>query len=386
VQRVREATKEIVSIARKDPVLGAEGAILFLERVSPALEHVDSSSGAIGSAVNRAIEALVPIIAGAEVSEEEREAWLEQLWEAYQEDQIPYIELLGMYWGELCASSEIASRWADWLMETTRRALAPDRAPGGYFSGSVNCLSALLAAERYEELFDLIRSAGRPWWYYQYFGVRALAAMDRVDEAIAFAEQCRGGLSLADPLISQTCESILLEAGRPEDAFREYAFEANRASTYLTWFRNVARRYPDIPPEEILDRLVESEPDKKGKWFAAAKSAGLYQKALDLARQSECDPKTLTRAAREFAGKEPSFALESGMLAIYWLLVGYGYEITVADVHEAVEATLAAATEAGESERARSGIQKMLGEHPDALPEILRIVESSLSGAGGRSF
>lgn len=44
---------------RSDPVLAAEGAVLFLEKVSPALEHVDSSSGAIGTAVNHAIEELV---------------------------------------------------------------------------------------------------------------------------------------------------------------------------------------------------------------------------------------------------------------------------------------------------------------------------------------
>jgi hypothetical protein len=41
--------------------------VLFLERVSPALEHVDGSSGAIGTAVNRAIEDLVAVIARAPV-------------------------------------------------------------------------------------------------------------------------------------------------------------------------------------------------------------------------------------------------------------------------------------------------------------------------------
>ena len=39
VERVRQAVAEIKGVARKDPVLGAEGAVLFLERVSPALEH-----------------------------------------------------------------------------------------------------------------------------------------------------------------------------------------------------------------------------------------------------------------------------------------------------------------------------------------------------------
>jgi hypothetical protein len=45
--------------------LAAEGAVAFLERLSPALAQIDSSSGAIGSAVNGAIVDLVAIIADA---------------------------------------------------------------------------------------------------------------------------------------------------------------------------------------------------------------------------------------------------------------------------------------------------------------------------------
>lgn len=62
IQRIKEAVSEIKQVARKEPVLGADGAVMLLEKLSPALEQVDSSSGAIGSAVNRAIETLVPII------------------------------------------------------------------------------------------------------------------------------------------------------------------------------------------------------------------------------------------------------------------------------------------------------------------------------------
>ena len=40
---------------------------LFIEKVSPALEHVDSSSGAMGTAVNHAIEELVATITKAPV-------------------------------------------------------------------------------------------------------------------------------------------------------------------------------------------------------------------------------------------------------------------------------------------------------------------------------
>ncbi len=98
IKRVKEAVSEIKKVARKDKFVAAEGAIAFLERLSPALERVDSSSGAIGTAVNNAIAALVPIIANAPAVTKTRDAWLERLYDAYQDDEIPYIELLGDYW------------------------------------------------------------------------------------------------------------------------------------------------------------------------------------------------------------------------------------------------------------------------------------------------
>ena len=84
--------------------------MLFLQKLSPAIEQVDSSSGSIGAAVHHAVGALVPIIADAPTDQPTRDAWLERLWDAYQEDRVPYIESLGDHWGELCASPEVASR------------------------------------------------------------------------------------------------------------------------------------------------------------------------------------------------------------------------------------------------------------------------------------
>jgi hypothetical protein len=75
IQRLKQAVSEIKKAARRDPVLGAEGAVLLLERLSPALEQVDSSSGAIGTAVNHAITELVPVIAGAPADARTRERW-----------------------------------------------------------------------------------------------------------------------------------------------------------------------------------------------------------------------------------------------------------------------------------------------------------------------
>jgi len=45
ITRIKEAVAEICKVARQDQILGATGAVLFLEKLSPALEHIDSSSG-----------------------------------------------------------------------------------------------------------------------------------------------------------------------------------------------------------------------------------------------------------------------------------------------------------------------------------------------------
>ena len=61
-RRLREAVSEINKVAKKDPVLGAEGAVRLMEKLWPALAHVDSSSGALGTAVNKTLDALIPTI------------------------------------------------------------------------------------------------------------------------------------------------------------------------------------------------------------------------------------------------------------------------------------------------------------------------------------
>jgi len=46
IVRVKEAVSEIKKASKKNGLLGAEGAVLLLEKLSPALGQVDSSSGA----------------------------------------------------------------------------------------------------------------------------------------------------------------------------------------------------------------------------------------------------------------------------------------------------------------------------------------------------
>ncbi|MGB8416260.1 hypothetical protein [Paraburkholderia sp.] len=73
----------------------------LLEKLLPALERADSSSGAPGTAVNREVDALVPLMAGVDAPAVMRERWLERLFDALQNDQMPYIEGLGERLDEL---------------------------------------------------------------------------------------------------------------------------------------------------------------------------------------------------------------------------------------------------------------------------------------------
>ena len=129
ITRLQEALREIKLVSRIDPILGAEGAVALLERISPASENVDSSSGAIGTAVNHTIAELVPVIVAAPADTSTRAAWLDQLFDAHGADQIPYIERLADRWGELCGTAQVASSWADRLVGVTSRTLTGQDRP-----------------------------------------------------------------------------------------------------------------------------------------------------------------------------------------------------------------------------------------------------------------
>ena len=97
--------------------------------------------GALGSAVNKAIDTLVPIIVKADVEPKLRQRWLERLWQALQDDEMPYIERLGDYWGELCVTPELASRWADEFCRSSKACGARLHRGHGFFKGTSACLS-----------------------------------------------------------------------------------------------------------------------------------------------------------------------------------------------------------------------------------------------------
>ncbi len=352
---------------------------MFLEKVSPALEQVDSSSGAIGTAVNNAIDALTAIIAKAPAEISLRNKWLDRLWKAIEEDDIPYIELLPDYWGDLCGSPDLASKWADELMTPVKITWSKDKKTvGGYFKGTPACLSALLAAGRYKEILDLLALAPYKFWHDRQCGVKALLAMGKKAEALRYAEDSRG-LNEPSNVISEYCEQILLDSGMAEEAYKKYAIQANQKTTYLATFRAITKKYPHKKSGNILEDLVANSPGNEGKWFAAAKSAGLFNEAIELANRSPCDPKTLTRAARDMKEKEPHFAAEAGITALRWLIAGYGYEITGLDVRDAFACTIEAATNAGCKNEYLSRIQEMVSEGKSADHFASKVIKSQVS-------
>lgn len=353
IQRIKEALTEIKAVARKEPVLAAEGAVLLLEKLAPAITQVDGSSGGIGSAVNRAIETLVPVIAKAKVSGAVRQKWLERLWDALQDDDMPYLEYLGEFWGELCATPEIASEWADYLSPTLTTMWDHCARSGeyGYFKGTAACLSALYSAGRHDELLELIAKSEyrHKSWHNRVWGAKALATAGKRAEAIRYAEESKGqNAPLSE--IAAFCEAVLLESGFADEAYARYAVDATCATTNLATLKAIVKKYPHMPRETILRDLVASRPGEEGKWFAAAKDAGLFELAIELANRSPSDPRTLIRAARDYAADQPEFAFAAGMTALRGIANGWGYEITGSDVLDAYAAVMAAAGAAGVDE------------------------------------
>ena len=373
-QRLREAVSEIRKVARKDPAIGAGGAVRLLEKLWPALEYIDSSSGSLGSAVNAVLEALIPIIINAQVDRKTRDQWLERLWQAMQEDGVEYLGPVGDQWGELCASVEVAGRWADELIPILR-ACWTDSRPGSYFRGSTACLSCLIEAGRHEEVLELLALDTVSFWHYRRYGVRALLESGKKAEALKFAEASRG-LNEPDAAIDRVCEEILVSSGLHEEAYRRYGLSAARGNTWLARFRSVAKRYPTKDEREILTDLIATTPGQEGKWFATAKELKLYGLAVKLALQSPCDPKTLTRAARDHLDSEPAFSHRCAVQALHWFCQGWGYEVTSTDVRDAYDLAVAAAVKMN-SRETLDQLQGLIESQPYMTNPFMR---ESLSG------
>jgi hypothetical protein len=365
---LKEAVTEIKKVARKDPVTAGDGAVSLMERIWPAFQDVDTSSGALGSAVYWAQVELLPIVIQSSADRKTRDKWLERLWQAIEDDGVDYLSLVGDRWGELCDSREVASSWADQFLGLLRTAWSDPR-PGNYVRGSSVCLSSLLAAGRHQELLEVLALQRFPFWHDRKYGMQALASEGRMDEALAYTEASRG-LNQPDAAIDAACEKILLDLGRVDEAYEKYALAANGSSTGLATFRAIVKKYAGRDPRKILLDLATSS-GEPGRWFAAAKESGFLDLALEFANTGRTDPRTLSRASRDLLKEDAQFCLEVGRLAIQRMLEGYGYELTGMDVIDAYNHLMAAAQTLGIASQARADVLVIATKQPGAASDIL---------------
>ena len=217
-------------------------------------------------------------------------------------------------------------------------------------------------------------------------------ALSKETDVVQYAEASRG-LNQPDSVIDQACEEIRISSGLHDDyrdvggramqekiaeeACQHYGLSAAVDNSYIARFRAVAKRYPMKDKSQILTDLIAKTPGEEGKWFATAKEIKLFDLALELANRSHCDPKTLTGAARDYLDSEPAFALGSSLAALRWLSEGWDYEVTSADVVEAYDRALDAATRLNKIDDVTGQIRQLVESNESAS---MLFVRQSLQG------
>jgi len=381
ISRLKEAAAEIRSVAKSDPVTAGDGIVSLMERIWPAFQDIDTSSGALGSAIARTLDELIPILVKAPADRVTRGKWLERLFEAVQNDGVEYLAPAECRWGEIAQYPDLINDYADRLIGMVRRAWS-DHQSFQHVIGTSICLSCLLEAGRYAELQGLLAIRKLKFWSWHRFGAEALVRQELWEAAIAYAEAVRSKTNPAfdERSIDQFCEDLLIRHGRSDQAYQKYGLRAVGGTTNLAVYRALTRRYPDRDRRQMLLDLIESRGDE-GKWFAAAKDAGFLDIALDCARIAGADPSTLVRAARDFGEAEPRFATLVGLQAIRHLLGGGGYDPPLSDASAAVEFVFGAAQRCGLTGWARQELKRLL-EEPCARGREL--FQHSIGGAFAR--
>jgi hypothetical protein len=124
ISRLKEAVSEIKAVAKSDPVAAADGAVSLMERIWPAFQDIDTSSGALGTAVARTLGALIPILIDAPADHSTGSKWLARLFEAVQNDRVEYLAPVEDRWGEIARYPDLINEYADRLIGMVRRAWA----------------------------------------------------------------------------------------------------------------------------------------------------------------------------------------------------------------------------------------------------------------------
>ena len=219
IERLKSASSEIRAVNSADPVAAAEGVVALAERIWPGFEQIDTSSGALGSAVHRTLGDLVPILIAAPADEQTRARWLERLREAVLDDGVDYLGQISDRFGEIAAIPALMDLHADRDLDLIRKSWA-DHARFAHVPTATLTLSCLLEAGRHEELLALLAVKKTRLWFDEKFAAEALLRQGRDDAAVARAvaplREDRQTWGRHD--IARFCEAILVRQGKADEA------------------------------------------------------------------------------------------------------------------------------------------------------------------------
>jgi hypothetical protein len=231
IDRLNQAKSEIRAVNRADPVTAAEGVVVLTERIWPAFEHIDTSSGALGGAVRRTLENRVPVLIEAPADEPTRSHWLERLRLAILDDGVDYLASISDRFGEIAAFPTLMRLHADRDLDFIREAWA-DHARFSHIATATLTLSCLLEAGRHDELLALLEVRKTRLWF-EKFAAEALLRQGREDAALARAAALLDGdrQPWGRREIARFCEAILVRQGKADEAYRRFGLPTAAGNT-----------------------------------------------------------------------------------------------------------------------------------------------------------
>jgi hypothetical protein len=184
--------------------------------------------------------------------------------------------------------------------------------------------------------------------------------------------------------IARFCEAILVRQGKADEVYRRFGLPFAAGNTWLAMWRDLVRRYPEREARSLLEDLIALH-GRKGKWFAAAKTAGYLDLALECAADWEAAPATLIRAARDFGVKNPAFAAQVALHAVRHLQDGRGYEISPMDVDAAVDHLMTASRRIDRTAWAIEELRRLASrdDRDDPIAPTLRLKLAAVEAGSG---
>ncbi|MHB0981091.1 MAG: hypothetical protein ACYC5Q_13670 [Thermoleophilia bacterium] len=326
-KRLREAVTEIRAVARKDPGLGMEGAVVLLERFVGAVCGVDDSWGILGTGFSRELGRLEPVLSALGVDADTRLSLLRRVLAAWHADEYGYLAVLPDVFPRFVAGADEARIL---VVEFERRAEAHDRRSeeiqaqeaGWSYAATVERVARdayrRMATELELGFLEPDRALELALVHDFHDGgvtlARTLLSRGRVDDARAVLEAgAASPHSAPDP--RQMWFELLAEAGEDEAAYIAGAHWL-AANVSLERFRKVCKGLPGVErPRLARDAMALTPESEKGRWFATLNTLALHEMAGEVARDHAVNPETALRAAVRYGATQPAPAFESYVAA-----------------------------------------------------------------------